>query len=305
MPFGLWTVALGFFVWGCGSLPAPQADGSEEHTITDLRVLDLSDKTQVVIEGRKDLDYTFLTLERPPRLVVNLLAMTRGVYGTRITVGKGDVQELKLQDHTNPHRSVRLEILLTRMIEPEIKSKGNRMTIDFPKAGLDDSSQVVKEYHIGPEDELEVMVWKNPELTRKVIVRPDGKISLPLIGDVQAVGLTTAKLKDLIASRLKEYITSPEVSVVVSAVNSYFFYITGEVTRPGKYPLKERTTLLQAISLAGGFTPFAAKNKISVFRKDPNALNEKKFLIQYDEILSSDGGEDNLVLQSGDTIVIP
>lgn len=164
---------------------------------------------------------------------------------------------------------------------------------------------MVEEYRIGPEDVLEVMIWKNADLSRTVIVRLDGKISLPLIGDIQAGGLSTAELKEAVTVRIKDYIAAPEVSVLVSSINSYFYYMLGEVVRPGKYPLKERTTLLQAVSMAGGFTPFASKNNITLIRKDSTTSNEVKLRVRYSDILSSDDPEKNILIQAGDTIVIP
>lgn len=179
----------------------------------------------------------------------------------------------------------------------------SRRPADVLKHAVDEGSKGEDEFYIGPEDELEIMVWKSPELTRKVTVRPDGKISFPFIGDVNAAGLTTAKLKEGITQRLKEYITEPEVSISVIAVNSYYFFVMGEVAKPGKYPLKGRTTLLQAITLAGGFTPFASKNRISVFRRE--GQTEKKIPVRFDDIIFSETAEKNLLLRSGDTIVVP
>ena len=125
---------------------------------------------------------------------------------------------------------------------------------------------VTSDYTIGPEDVLEITVWRNTDLSKVVAVRPDGRISLPLIGDVGAAGRTAAELAGAIAEKLKEFKENPQVSIVVKEVNSYAIYVLGEVTKPGKYPLKSKTTLLQAITLASGFTPAAARNKIVVFR---------------------------------------
>src|SRR5437868_12556370 len=125
---------------------------------------------------------------------------------------------------------------------------------------------VTSDYTIGPEDVLEITIWRNTDLSKVVAVRPDGRISLPLIGDVGAAGRTAAQLANAIAEKLKEFKENPQVSIVVKEVNSYAIYVLGEVTKPGKYPLKSKTTLLQAITLASGFTSAAARNKIVVFR---------------------------------------
>ncbi len=183
------------------------------------------------------------------------------------------------------------------------QAEETRRTADVPKPAFSEGIKGEDEFIIGPEDDLEIMVWKSPELTRRLLVRPDGKISFPFIGDVQAAGLTTTKLKEAITIRLKEYIAEPEVSVNVMVVNSYYFYMMGEIGKPGKYPLRGRVTLLQAITLAGGFTPFASKNRISIFRKE--GQTEKKIPIRFDDIIYGENTEKNIILHSGDTIVVP
>jgi len=175
-------------------------------------------------------------------------------------------------------------------------------SIQLPQTPIDERA-VAEEYLIGPEDTVEVMVWKNPDLSRTVIVRPDGKISLPLIGDVQASGLTAIHLKDSITEKLKFYYKeTPQVSVILQQINSYSIYILGEVKSPGKYVVKTGTSFLQAITLAGGFTEFASKNRILVRRKREN--NEETFMkIKYNDLIA--GIQNNILLKSGDTIVIP
>ena len=167
------------------------------------------------------------------------------------------------------------------------------------------ASYISGDYKIGPEDVVEVIVWRNAELSKVVPVRPDGKISLPLVGDVPALGLTAAQLTDDIAARLKFYKETPNVSVVVQQVNSYSVYVMGEVAKPGRYQLKTYTTLLQAISTAGGFTPYAAKNKMFVLRKAPEAGTETRINVSYDEIVSGADSSQNVVLLPGDTVVVP
>lgn len=167
------------------------------------------------------------------------------------------------------------------------------------------AAYVTGDYKIGPEDVLEIIVWRNADLTKVVQVRPDGKISLPLIGDVTAVGLTADQLTKELQSRLKEFKESPLVSVVVQQVNSYNVYVMGEVTRPGKYPLKAYSTILQAISQAGGFTLYANKNKMFVLRKLPGKAVENRINVRYDDIVSGNDSAQNVVLIPGDTLVVP
>jgi len=164
---------------------------------------------------------------------------------------------------------------------------------------------VTPDYLIGPEDVLEITVWRNADLSKVAAVRPDGRISLPLIGDVGAAGRTAAQLAEAIAEKLKEFKENPQVSIVVKEVNSYAIYVLGEVSKPGKYPLKSKTTLLQAITLASGFTPAAARNKIVVFRFGEQGGNDVKIKASYDDIIMRDESPQNIQLKPGDTIVVP
>jgi polysaccharide export outer membrane protein len=167
---------------------------------------------------------------------------------------------------------------------------------------------VSKEFLLGPEDVLEVTVWRNQDLSRTVVVRPDGKISLPLVGDVQASGLSASQVAEKIAARLTEFKENPNVSVSVREVNSYFVYVLGEVQRPGKYPIKSYATVLQGVSLAGGFTNFAAKNRMAVLRtvtKSSGDQHQVRIPVPYDELVSGRGEIENFILKSGDTIVVP
>jgi polysaccharide export outer membrane protein len=181
---------------------------------------------------------------------------------------------------------------------------------DLPKEILDEVSKPVpKEFLLGPEDVVEVTVWRNQDLSRTTVVRPDGMISLPLIGDVHASGLTASLVAERIAKRLTEYKENPSVSVSVKEVNSYYVYVIGEVSKPGKYPLKSLATVLQGVSLAGGFTPFASKNGMSVIRiirRAPNSdEHQVRIPVPYGDLISGKGKIGNFTLQSGDTIVVP
>jgi polysaccharide biosynthesis/export protein len=162
---------------------------------------------------------------------------------------------------------------------------------------------------LGPEDELEITVWKNLELSRITAIRPDGLISMPLIGDIQAAGLTADALAQRITERLKQYFaTTPSVSVSVKAINSYSVFVLGEVAKPGKYQLKSYITVLQAISTAGGFTDYAKKNRLQVVRITENSdhiRREVHIPLKYDDLMAGRGEPGNIVLQSGDTVVVP
>ena len=177
------------------------------------------------------------------------------------------------------------------------------------REALDEAAKPVsKEFLLGPEDVLEVTVWRNQDLSRTVVVRPDGKISLPLIGDVQASGLSAAQVAAKIAARLTEFKENPNVSVSIKEVNSYFIYVLGEVLKPGKYPIKSYATVLQGVSLAGGFTLYASKNKMQVIRTLTNGdgvENQLRIPVPYSELVSGKGQIENFILKSGDTIVVP
>jgi polysaccharide biosynthesis/export protein len=167
------------------------------------------------------------------------------------------------------------------------------------------------DFFLGPEDVLKVTVWKSPDLSGEVTIRPDGTITMPLIGDVPAAGLAANVLAKHIGERLTEYMSSPIVTVQVKEVNSYFVYVMGEVVKPGKYPLKSYANVVQGISLAGGFAPFANKNKMKVLRNVSTGSegHEEKHQIQipvrYDDILKGTAVPGNFVLLSGDVIVVP
>lgn len=154
-------------------------------------------------------------------------------------------------------------------------------------------------YLIGPEDVVEILVWKNPDLSRAVTVRPDGQISLPLLGDLQAVGLTTSQLAANITAKLMAYYKEPaQVSVIMQQVNSYAVYILGEVHKPSKYLMRTGTTFLQGITLAGGFTEFASTNKILVLRRE-NDHDHKE------ERIKVRGAQENILLKPRDVIIVP
>lgn len=190
-------------------------------------------------------------------------------------------------------------------VEAEVGGSPNA-TGTLPETMSEKSSLIVtQDYIIGPEDVLEITVWKNADLSKTVQVRPDGKLSLPLVGDVSAVGRSAGQLTQDISDRLKSYMENPTVSIVIREVNSYSIFVLGEVVRPGKYPLKSKTTLLQAITLAQGFTAVAARNKIVVFRLGKDAEGLTKIKASYDDIVLRDGTKQNIELKPGDQIVVP
>jgi len=159
------------------------------------------------------------------------------------------------------------------------------------------------DYKIGPEDLLDIAVWNNTAMSRAVPVRPDGKISLPLLNDVQAAGLTPMQLRDVLVGKLTAYIPRPEVSVIVREVHSFKVSVLGEVRKAGQYELKSRATVLDLIALAGGLTPFASPSRIVILRQEGTTTMRIPF--NYKKVISSTPTREDVVLQPGDVIVVP
>jgi polysaccharide biosynthesis/export protein len=158
-------------------------------------------------------------------------------------------------------------------------------------------------YTIGPEDMLTITVWKNEPMSKIVPVRPDGMISLPLLDDVQAAGMTPMQLRDVLAKRLAEYIPNPEVSVIVTDVRSFKVSVMGEVVKPGRYELKSWTTVLDVLAQAGGFNQFASRSRIVILRPKGKTMTRLPF--NYNRVVSSGGEEENIYLQPNDIVLVP
>ena len=171
-----------------------------------------------------------------------------------------------------------------------------------PAAAAAAEATVSNAYVIGPSDVLAITIWKEPTLSGTILVRPDGMVSLALLGDVQAAGLTPLQLSDQISTKLKKYIQDPNVSVVVSQIHSKVVYLLGEVMKRGPVEMTPGMTLLEAISSAGGLTDFANQKKIYILRTDGGP--RQRMPVHYKEALKGDSTL-NLVLKPGDTIVVP
>ena len=156
------------------------------------------------------------------------------------------------------------------------------------------------QYIIGPEDVLSIHVWREESLTKTVPVRMDGKISLPLVDDIQAAGMTPLQLKDELSRKLKEYIDDPTITVTVLEANSFKVYVTGEVKQPGVQILRSETTLLKLIIRVGGFTPFANERKIIIITKENGV--EKRITANYRKIVNGD--QPDVVIRRGDTVIV-
>lgn len=171
-------------------------------------------------------------------------------------------------------------------------------------AAAQDSNSKSDAYTIGVGDILEIVTWKEPDFSRdEIIVRLDGKISFPLLDDVQAAGLTPIQLKRKIEEKLKEYVASPSVTVTIRNAASQKFYILGEVAHTGEYPLVKDLTVLQAFALAGGFTEWASKKEIILFRRENG--KEKVIKINYKDIIKDKDFSQNVAIKADDTIIVP
>jgi len=159
------------------------------------------------------------------------------------------------------------------------------------------------EYEIGPEDLLEIFVWKEKDLQREVLVRPDGWLTFPLVGNVSAKGKTAQQLQDEIATRLRKYIPDPNVSISVKKVAGYKIFIIGKVNKPGEFVVGRYIDVIQALTLAGGLTPFADDDNIRILRKEDG--KETVIMFDYADVKKGRNLDQNIMLKSGDVIIVP
>ena len=159
-------------------------------------------------------------------------------------------------------------------------------------------------YVIGVGDGLEINVWKEPELSKPVGVRPDGMITIPLVGEVKAVGLTPTQLQEQLTADLSKVLSDPQVTVIVVGVNSLSYNVMGNVSKPGFYPLNHPITILDAIALCGGFRDFAKEKKIYILRADANG-KQQKIYFNYKDVIKGRNMAQNILLQPHDTLVVP
>lgn len=173
-----------------------------------------------------------------------------------------------------------------------------------PAAAAGSGAAVRQDYVIGAGDVLDIDVWKQPEISRTLPVRPDGRITLPLVGAIQASGRTPAQLQDSIAAKLTAYVSTPVVTVMVAKVESRRFSVLGAVLRPGAYPLPGPTRMLEALAQAGGFTPFANPDRIELLREESDG-HLQKLSFNYSAVVQGRDVDQDRLLQPGDTIVVP
>jgi polysaccharide biosynthesis/export protein len=158
-------------------------------------------------------------------------------------------------------------------------------------------------YQLGPEDAIEISVWKEPELTKQLVVRPDGKITYPLVGEIQAAGQTVKQLQDEVLKRLTKYVTDANVTVILLKTQYYKIYVTGKVNKPGDFVVGRPTDVMQAISMAGGLTPFASPGSIVVLRRVGG--KDQFYPFNYNDVSKGKSLEQNRILLPGDVVVVP
>jgi polysaccharide biosynthesis/export protein len=204
-----------------------------------------------------------------------------------------------------PAVAVAISLLLKRVVVGALASVLFLVPLTTAFADSPVVSQVASggEYEIGPEDLLDISVWKEKDLQKEVLVRPDGWITFPLVGNIQAKGKTALQLQEEITQWLKQYIPNPVVSVSVKKIAGYKIFVIGRVNKPGDYVVGRYIDVLQALSLAGGLTPFAEEGNIKIVRKE----NGKETILRfnYSDVKKGRRLEQNITLQSGDVIIVP
>ncbi len=227
-----------------------------------------------------------LEISNPPRKVSSYLVLFSLVAGGLITLpASGKAQEKKKFEPVQHVRPIQADPVAATEAAPPVRP------------------QTSSTYQIGTGDVLEVNVWREPEISQKLVVRPDGMISLPLIGDVTANGETSEGLAQDITAKLKSYLTSPQVTIIVVEVRSKWYMIVGEVEKPGSYPLSRPITVMEALSQVGGFREFAKTGKIYVLRE----VNGKtvRLAFHYNRVVKGKDSRENIEVHNGDTIVVP
>lgn len=204
----------------------------------------------------------------------------------------------------SPHR-VAVAVLTLLLVTGAAAARGEEAAKPEAKAQPNGPAAVpnLGDYRIGPEDLLQIGVWKNEAMSRTVPVRPDGKVSLPLLNDVLAAGYTPMEFREILIKKLTEYMPTPEVSVIVVEPKSYKVAVIGEVPKPGRYELRSWTTVLDVLAMAGGVNQFAARARIFVLRPEGDKMSRLPF--NYNKAVSAGGEQENFYLRSGDIVVVP
>jgi polysaccharide export outer membrane protein len=200
-------------------------------------------------------------------------------------------------------RSTAAVLLAVAMVAPAAARQQNAAPKPAPGTVAADAAKLPAGYVIGPEDVLDIVFWRDKEMSAEVVVRPDGKISLPLLNDVQAAGYTPAQLKAALEKAATKFVAEPNATVLVKTINSRKVYITGNVAKPGTYPLADDMTVLQLIAVGGGLLEYADSEDIVVMRRENG--KDRQFKFNYKEVVRQKNVAQNIVLKPGDTVVVP
>lgn len=178
-----------------------------------------------------------------------------------------------------------------------------RVNVDASLAEIAPPPPDQERYRLGPEDVLEVSVWKEPDMTKQLVVQPDGKIFYPLVGEIRAAGKTVKQLQEEISKRLEKFVTDASVTVILLKTQYYKFFVTGKVNKPGEFPVARPTSVLQAIAMAGGLTPFASPGNIKVVRRVGGM--DEIYSFNYKDVSKGLLMSQDILLQPGDVVVVP
>ncbi len=197
-------------------------------------------------------------------------------------------------------------VLLLMLLNCQLWAQVTNLSVSGATTSLEQSAKKLHNdsFVIGNDDMLQINVWKEPDISRSIPVRSDGRISLPLVGEVQAAGRTPLQLEADITGKLRQYIASPEVTVMVQEIRSQKFNILGQVAKPGSYPLEVATTVLDAIAAAGGFRDFAHQKSIYILRQNPSG-GQARIPFNYKDVIKGKDPQRNIRLEPRDTIVVP
>jgi polysaccharide export outer membrane protein len=209
---------------------------------------------------------------------------------------------MELEVAMKVHRVLAVTAMLAAFLVTDASAQQRAVAAPPPAAAKSKVAPTLEEYRIGPEDVLSISVWKNEPMSRVLPVRPDGMISLPLLDDIMAAGLTPTELRNLLAQKLAEYVPSPAVTVIVNDVKSFKVSVIGEVVKPARYELKSRTSVLDVLALAGGFNQFAARTRVVVLRQE----GDKRIRIPFNYNRVTNGSdEENVYLRPNDIVLVP
>jgi len=254
-----------------------------------------------------------MSVDRPPVALplrhkpvhANVFALCRGAQGVRPHIG--DSGQVNASKSARGLKVIRLTnwvfgIALCAVVLPSLAQQAGG-TAPTPASLAAETKALMSDYQIGPEDVLEISVWKEEGLKKEVLVRPDGGIAFPLAGDMQAAGKTARQLQQEITQRLEKFMSDPVVSVSVLKIVGNKIYVIGRVNKPGEFVAGRYVDVLQGLSMAGGLTPFAAENDIKVLRRENG--KDLVFLFRYSDVKKGENLEQNITLKGGDVVVVP